>query len=509
MRTPNIRRILAGAMVTAVGIAGLSPLADADAEVTATETDQFDLGDLDLSGSGSFEQFDPALGKLRAVHLTASADMQFEVCMTNLSDDASTIPAGLASGDVPVEFAGDIVANLEGDTPVPEFTASANQGGDPCQDWLDNGTEPSSTDSVRFSASLDDTWSRTVTNATKLKPYIGTGQVDYDYAASSASNLGQPSEWTIIFLASGAGEVSIRYEYDAEGTGPDKAQPIVRTSAANRVLMKVRPDGSVAPVTLRDTIRIRDFRSGGTATGKATLFGPVDRLSSKMCTRANRVGSVSFQPRNGEFRSPGITVTEPGIYTWVVRITGDTRNEPAGHGCGLASESTMVRRPPTPPVDIETGVNADGEIVRTSSLPRLTIPALNISAPVVTVGKVGTRMAVPGDVHKVGWYRPTARPGEEIGTSVIAGHVSDEHDRPGALWRLKNARRGQTINVGRQSYRISKVYTRPRSEDLAKDLFATTGAHRLVLVTCTGKRTNPDGTFHYTKRLIVIAKHVS
>lgn len=103
--------------------------------------------------------------------------------------------------------------------------------------------------------------------------------------------------------------------------------------------------------------------------------------------------------------------------------------------------------------------------------------------------------------------------GERIGTSIIAGDVSDNSDRPGAFWKLRKARVGQVVRVrdadGKvQKYRISSRSEHLRSQRLPRRLFNTAGQHRLALVTCTDKVTYPGGGFHYTKNLVVIAKPI-
>lgn len=107
--------------------------------------------------------------------------------------------------------------------------------------------------------------------------------------------------------------------------------------------------------------------------------------------------------------------------------------------------------------------------------------------------------------------------GERIGTSIIAGDVSDNSDRPEAFWKLRKARVGQVVRVRdadadadgtAQKHRISSRSEHLRSQRLPRRLFNTAGQHRLALVTRTDKVTYPGGGFHYTTNLVVIAKPV-
>ncbi|MGZ4475508.1 MAG: class F sortase [Nocardioides sp.] len=119
-------------------------------------------------------------------------------------------------------------------------------------------------------------------------------------------------------------------------------------------------------------------------------------------------------------------------------------------------------------------------------------------------------MTLPRDVGEVGWLTRSAGAGDVIGTTVIGGHVSDRHDRPGALHDLDRARVGQVITIrqGRTTHRfaVTRTHLYRRGARLPQGYFATTGRHRLVLVSCTDRVVHPDGRFHYTRTLVVEAR---
>ncbi|GAJ99979.1 class F sortase [Geomicrobium sp. JCM 19055] len=55
----------------------------------------------------------------------------------------------------------------------------------------------------------------------------------------------------------------------------------------------------------------------------------------------------------------------------------------------------------------------------------ISIPTLNIDAPIVEVGQLDNgQMGVPDNGDDVGWYEPGTKPGG-IGNAVLAGHVDD------------------------------------------------------------------------------------
>ncbi|UUW90185.1 Ig-like domain-containing protein [Pimelobacter simplex] len=290
------------------------------------------------------------------------------------------------------------------------------------------------------------------------------------------------------------------------------AAPVITTTTRARVAIPVDRSGAPRSVRLTDQVRISGFRPGGTASGRATLYGPVTRPSASMCTRANAVGTVFFTPRDGTLTTPSITVREPGYYTWVVSTTADEHNAAASHSCGQVAETTLVHRPAVGKVRVEAGFSGTRSPVAGRRLRpvQVSVPALDMSARVDTVGARRGTLQLPGTTRRGGWLAGSAAPGEAVGATVIAGHVSDRRDRPGAFGKLRQARKGQLVKVRGadgvvRTYRIASVTTQPRGRGLSGASVATTGEHRLTLVTCTGRVTYRNGRFHYTKNLVVTA----
>lgn len=293
--------------------------------------------------------------------------------------------------------------------------------------------------------------------------------------------------------------------------------PRIATKASSaKVTMNVGKAGRPKAVRLHDTVTISGLATGGAAHGTATLYGPTAKRTARMCTPGNKVATVSFTPRNGTIRTASVSVSRPGRYTWVASISADKFNEAASHRCGLSSETTLVHRVKIGRIHIETGYAGVApsaffaRLARAVNPARVSIPAIGMRAPLDVVGLRKASMTIPDDVKRGGWLKASAAPGEVIGSAVIAGHVSDRHDRPGAFGRLSRAKIGQVVKVrgadGKvQRYRIAKVHSQKRAKGFAGGLVSTTGRARLTLVTCTGKITYPNGHFHYTKNLVVVA----
>jgi large repetitive protein len=287
----------------------------------------------------------------------------------------------------------------------------------------------------------------------------------------------------------------------------------LRTQAQKDVRLPLRKDGSVRPTQLRDRITLRSLEHG--TRGVARLYGPTTTRSSRACTKANLVGSVDFKPRNGTFSTKGITVREPGYYTWVVTVSGPNGST-LTHGCGLAGETTRVSRPTYRPVRIDTGPISpeDEQALERGAFPsRITQGGVGLNATIVTSGVRSGAMLVPQSLSRVGWLRNSARIGDKIGTTIIAGHVSSLWDEPGALGKIHGLRTGQVVTVrgtdGKpRRYRITRRDTYARRAGIPERHFTTTGKHRLVMVTCTDQEQHADGTVTYSRNLVVTAEPV-
>jgi uncharacterized repeat protein (TIGR01451 family) len=296
-------------------------------------------------------------------------------------------------------------------------------------------------------------------------------------------------------------------------------QVATRASAA-----KARPGA-----LLRDRVTVTGLSTPYRGQATASLYGPYRSAAAATCRAAERVRTVSFTAVNGTVSTPGVRAARPGFYTWVVRLSGDDQNTSATHRCGLAAETTLVRKPSygTPTVDTGFSGTSVAQAVadalvgvlghRTDrghggdGVRRLRYPAIGAAPAVTSVGISHHAVDVPANVARAGWLRASADPGDLIGHTVIVGHVSDRRDRPGAFVRLSSARRGQVISYQQADgrvlrFRVVSSRTYLRSRPLPRRVFTTTGPHRLVLISCTHKVTYPNGHWHYTRNRIVVAK---
>ncbi|WP_162602582.1 sortase domain-bontaining protein, partial [Nocardioides daejeonensis] len=310
----------------------------------------------------------------------------------------------------------------------------------------------------------------------------------------------------------GAKDDTLDFGFAPEPVVPPTKPIDLSTKAQKKIVAKVKANGSMAPVVLKDAVTIRGLQGKGDVVAK--LYGPVAKRTSNMCTSANLVGTVRYSASNGTSRTPGVTVRKPGVYTWVVSVRG-SNGQQASHKCGLKSESTKVQRAGYGPVKIETGVRKAGPAARLGAGASLSASTIGLKAGLRPVGISKGQMVIPSGANMIGWLKNSAEPGDVIGTTVVAAHVSDNHDRPMAFWKLKDLKKGKivTITNGGKTFRYKVTarakFSRDHGPGIPKRYFKTTGASRLVLVTCTDKVTYPGGSFHYTNNLVVTAKRVN
>ena len=129
---------------------------------------------------------------------------------------------------------------------------------------------------------------------------------------------------------------------------------------------------------------------------------------------------------------------------------------------------------------------------RTRTAPaRISAPSLGVDAPVDAVGiDPDGQMELPRDVSRVGWYRFGPEPGAG-GSAVLAGHVDDREQGPGALFRLRDAAVGDELTVTDAAstptrWRVVSRELITKQVLPVERIFARDGGPRLTLITCGG-----------------------
>lgn len=136
-------------------------------------------------------------------------------------------------------------------------------------------------------------------------------------------------------------------------------------------------------------------------------------------------------------------------------------------------------------------VGKPGPTERVHFVPSAVVLPGNAQAPVQPSATVDGELKVPENVQHVGWWDGSAYAGDPFGNTVIAGHVDAKSGAAGYFARLKRVKVGDVITLRSADHRLS--YRVSSRQEIARRALATnsqafdqSGAHRLVLITCTG-----------------------
>lgn len=130
------------------------------------------------------------------------------------------------------------------------------------------------------------------------------------------------------------------------------------------------------------------------------------------------------------------------------------------------------------------------------------------TAPVLRATTVNGQLQVPAEAKRVGWWDGGAEAGDPFGSVVLAGHVDTKTERLGYFARLRQVKPGEVVVLHGSghtaSYRVTSIVYVPKDALATKSgAFDQTGAHRLVLITCTGAYDASRGG--YEDNLVVTA----
>lgn len=326
------------------------------------------------------------------------------------------------------------------------------------------------------------------------------------------------------------------------GLTPETALAVRRTPEVSTV---ASDQHALVGERISDTVRLSGLGPDDRVTVRWWLHGPIAPRDGTSCDGLSWRGAPVADHGelvargNGTHRTRATLVQVAGCYTYSERLPATEATEPASTEPGVAVETALVTRPVTPYVpEIPSGPADPGSepvlpsgrakpryLYRTYVAPEppaarrrpaglLSIDRIGIRAAVDAVGLDRGTMAIPNDRRRLGWLATTAAADDLLGAAVISGHVSDRHDRPGALWRLKQARVGDVVQWTDPAgdphrFVVRRVARYPRSRGLPAHLFRTDGPHLLHLVTCTNRRDLSGGGFHYADNLVVTAEEVS
>jgi LPXTG-site transpeptidase (sortase) family protein len=130
------------------------------------------------------------------------------------------------------------------------------------------------------------------------------------------------------------------------------------------------------------------------------------------------------------------------------------------------------------------------ERIEGPTMNRVRIPRIGVDAPIVAIQANENRVLnPPQDPSVVGWWSDGAAPGETRGSAVLVGHTV-RNNGGGVFDDMGEVSRGDAIEVDGSdstlSYRVKSINVLSKEEVArnAEEIFAQTGAGRLVIITC-------------------------
>lgn len=172
----------------------------------------------------------------------------------------------------------------------------------------------------------------------------------------------------------------------------------------------------------------------------------------------------------------------------VVLARGGASTVANGAAANAAQPGTVVRA--------ERGTSVAASAPRTGAVtpepPQRAVLPSGAAVPVVAVSTTrdGT-LDVPSDVDVAGWWRGGSRIGDPFGSVLLSAHVDSAREGLGPYAELLAVRRGQSVVLAsqglRQEYVVSSLRLLDKGPLSAHPwIYAATGPHRLVMVTCAG-----------------------
>ncbi len=273
------------------------------------------------------------------------------------------------------------------------------------------------------------------------------------------------------------------------GTCAAEAETTLAT-AAPTVGTLVSADVVVPGARISDAITVSGLGSSAAKIG-VELFGPFATRAAIKCTGKPYATGEVVAHGDGTVHTQAVVLRTAGFYVYREKLAATDLIAAATTDCGLVGETSLAR-----PLIItgRNDVTAGRRVASADPLTptRVTFASLGIDAPVSPAGidlKQGV-LDVPPHITHLGWWLDGMTPGSTSGAVLIAGHVDSAAAGAGAFFRLKEAKKGDRIQVttknGRTfTYRVTSVQTMPK-QNLPTGIFSRNGGPRLVLVTCGG-----------------------
>jgi hypothetical protein len=197
-----------------------------------------------------------------------------------------------------------------------------------------------------------------------------------------------------------------------------------------------------------------------------------------------------------------------GFYTYRERLLGTRLVAGATTSCATLAGTSLVA-PQIVAGRGDTAAFVAASAAGADTPARIQIAALGIDAPISpsAIDIAHGALGIPSDIHRAGWWRDGASPGDDRGAILVAGHVDSARAGAGAFFHLGSAQPGDiarlvTVAGHSFSYRVTTVRSYAKAA-LPVGIYARNGNSRLVLVTCGGPFDAASG--HYLDNIVVTA----
>jgi len=190
-------------------------------------------------------------------------------------------------------------------------------------------------------------------------------------------------------------------------------------------------------------------------------------------------------------------------------------SRPTAHSAAPNSHSPGPTAHSTGPTAPTSDTALKGLILPASPPVSLSIPAIDVSSPLLALGLNGDgSVQVPSlddPDSKAGWYRNSPAPGS-LGPALILGHIDSKKYGPGVFYELGNLKPGQEIDVARQDgqvavFRVDGVRSYPKAQFPTFEVYGNIDHAGLRLITCGG--VFDPGKRSYENNIVVYASLAS
>lgn len=219
------------------------------------------------------------------------------------------------------------------------------------------------------------------------------------------------------------------------------------------------------------------------------------KVLKKRTTKPRRVARITLTPARLLINNTALFFGLAGMLYFGSQIIGAYTYQPQ------INRQPQQAEPARPKAEIKKQLPASRAV-------SLEIPAIDVSAKIIDVGKnADDTLDVPDNHHIVGAYNLAPTPGE-IGPAILAGHV-DNYMGPGVFWRLAELKIGEQIHVKREDGTTAK-FKIVRIKEYSQDKFPTEEVYGnidhagLRLITCSG--TFNIFSQRYTRNMVVFAE---